>query len=239
MIHGECRLEATSPWADDIAVEGLRLHLDLHIVPRASRATSGGGATAALRRASASLRALCLGISVRRERAVVAGISVLAMVIAFWSTRTPSGSHAPNNGTAAAPSVAKAPEPSRPRPAGVPAPLQPSGSVTPIHPDLTSAPASSTSPTSAPSPTPHEEGVTRRPATTWNEAAPPPAALPARAAKSFAKPPASARARADSTGRPPRTSATGAREGVASFGASAMPAERSTTDMLDLFGDTK
>ena len=106
MIHGECRLRATSPWADEITLDGLRLHLDLHIVPRASRASSGPGAPASLRRASAGLRALWLGISVRRERAFVAGVSVLALALAFWSTRAPSGSRAPSRETAAAPAVA-------------------------------------------------------------------------------------------------------------------------------------
>lgn len=223
MIHGECRLEATSPWADDVVLGGLRLHLDLHIVPRGSESTSGRGASAALRRASARVRALCVGVSMRRERALAVGIAVLAIAFVLWSAHEPSSSRGPNTEPSAAPSVAKAPEPiPLPVPAARSSLAPPPASVAPIAPELIVPPHAG--PPSAALPRSRardEKAVARRTAATPT----PLADSPPRAIKSFAQ--------------PPLAGATSDREGAASGALPSPPSPKATRDMLDLFGDTK
>ena len=233
MIHGECRLEATSPWADDVVLDGLRLHLDLHILPRRSRTTSGRGASATLRRAGASARALCFGISRRPEWALVAGIGVLA--IALWSSRGPSGSHAQR--ASAAPGVAKTPDPSPLPPRAARPPMAPPPSVAPIPPELTVPPrASSPSPALPTSRAPNEEPATGK-AAAASESAPASRGCPPRASRQILQPaPSSIRTPAIAA-KPPRPRAMS--DGAASVAAPPMPPARSTADMLDLFGDTK
>lgn len=221
IIHGECRLEATAPWANDVVLNGLRLHLDLHVVPRGWESTSGRGASAAARRASASVRALWFGVSMRRERALLAGIAVLAIAFVLWSAREPSGSRGPSPEPSAAPSVSQAPQ-AIPVPATGPPLAAPPARVAPIAPELIVPPlAGSPSPVSARVPAPDEKVVAQR-------AAPTPAPLadiPTRAVKSFAE--------------PPRRRAASHRDGVASVAAPSAPPPRAAGDMLDLFGDTK
>lgn len=241
MIHGECRLEATSPWADDVILNGLRLQLDLHIVPRRGRVPADSGATAALRRASASVRALCFESSRYQQHALMAGIGVLALALAlaFWSAREPSGVNAPTSERPTAPVVAKSPEPrSPPRPV---VPLAPAAKVTPLHAEPSPPPGTGSPATESPSlPAPNEAPSARKLAAPSRPTPPPLAAPPAPAVKSFATAPSRTRAPANDPARAPGAPAP--RDVVGSVAAPPVPSAppvRSSGDMLDLFGDTK
>jgi hypothetical protein len=89
VISGECRVEGmpspdpSSPSGRKLALDGLRLQLDLRIVPSAS----GGDASAAAiwRIDSESVATLALGTCASYRRvAMAAGVAVLALAVGVW-----------------------------------------------------------------------------------------------------------------------------------------------------------
>lgn len=94
MISGECRVDAIPP-ADGVlaghrlSIDGLRLRLDLRIVP----AADGAGGAAVLRVEQASVTTLPLfGVSVPavyRRAAVLSSLAMLTLAVVVWFAGTP------------------------------------------------------------------------------------------------------------------------------------------------------
>ena len=100
MISGECRVEPIGlSTGHQLALEGLRLRLDLRIVPGTAE---DGSAAAIWRVEDGRVRTLPLGVpAVYRRAAVLSGLGVLAVAIGIWL----AGSRAPSDGVTASPII--------------------------------------------------------------------------------------------------------------------------------------
>jgi hypothetical protein len=224
VITGECRVDAIPPTDGQFAghrlsIDGLRLRLDLRIVPQAVGAD--GCAAAVLRVENANVTTLpLLGLSVPlvyRRAAVLSSLAALAFALFVWFAGSPGGSadvSAPRAPAAAAVPPRVAPpavsSPGSPQPA-VTFPAGSRSSAAGSAPVTSTVQAPSAPPPSAPAPAAGVPSpvVTARPAPVALPARPAPAADPAQ--------PVVTRASQPALGRP--------------------AAKRA--DSLDLFADTK
>jgi hypothetical protein len=119
VISGECSVETLPPSDHRVLLQGLRVRLDLRIVPRGGKDAGGGdaGAAGVWRIEDARIATLPLGVPLAYRRvALISGIAVLALSIGVWLAR-PSTS--PSwEGSEAVPTRSLAPTDTRP-------PLQP------------------------------------------------------------------------------------------------------------------
>src|SRR5689334_20051110 len=94
MISGECRVEPVGlATGRQLALEGLRLRLDLRIVPDSAQ---DGSAAAIWRIEDGRVRTLRLGVpEVYRRAAMIAGLGVLCVSLAIWfaGSRSASNEH--------------------------------------------------------------------------------------------------------------------------------------------------
>ena len=98
MISGECRVEPVGlSTGHQLALDGLRLRLDLRIVPGTAE---DGSAAAIWRVEDGRIRTLRLGVpEVYRRAAMLTGVGVLVLALVIWF----AGSSAPSEGASAAP----------------------------------------------------------------------------------------------------------------------------------------
>jgi hypothetical protein len=88
VMEGECRIEANSPSGRQVVVEGLRVRLDLRIVPGSSSAAADGSTEAMLRVASAKITTTPIEVPVYLRGAVWAGVAALTVAVAAWFAST-------------------------------------------------------------------------------------------------------------------------------------------------------
>jgi hypothetical protein len=218
-MSAECRVQALPLSGADISIDGLRLRLDIRIVPRSKDSAASTDTDAILRVVSAKLSRVP-EMPAYQWAAVMLGVGFLLVAITLWIAKPSQAPVAPDRTAAAAPAVsapqvraetamptARAPEP---------APVLPAASNAPAAapaPVPSAPPSTSTAPIPAPR-TPRVEVNSAQPSKRpepFKKTLP-----PARTAVAAAPPePASA---------PPQPVAQ-------------RPAARS--DMLDLFGDIK
>jgi len=262
MISGECRVDAIPP-ADGVlaghrlSIDGLRLRLDLRIVP----AADGAGGAAVLRVEQASVTTLPLfGVSVPavyRRVAVLSSLAMLALAVVVWFAGTPPereefGSPRGTSAVSARPAPATIPA-GRAASSGTASPGAGSSSArraepTRIADGVPGGNARSRASAAWPEASPAEpqqsvaSPVGASPASEPHAAAPHPAAAPGGAGPSHAGPSAAA---AKSAGAAPVRSGPAAERVAApaqprDTGSLAAPARASQrSDMLDLFADTK
>ena len=236
MITGECRVEplGLTP-GRQLTLDGLRLRLDLRIVPG-----EGGAAAAAVWRVEeAHVATLRLGVpAVYRRAAVLAGVGALALAVLVWfaGTRTASEERAPPSGAHAISTSVAARGGASPGLAGeLGGAAGAAGASGTVRVSPVSGSASVPGPGSL-------EGVAPRvapvPAETPPSAEPALSAPPAPSPPAPSPPPAEAPARSSAPARAP-TAAEGARQPAEP--ARARPPARAalSRDMLELFDDTK
>jgi hypothetical protein len=184
MISGECRVEPVGlTTGHQLALDGLRLRLDLRIVPGTAE---DGSAAAIWRVEDGRIRTLRLGVpEVYRRAAMLTGVGVLVLALAVWfaGSRTPSdGQVAPSP---ASPVITTTVTPAIEAAAGaasvapVPAVAVPPG-VAPQPPPAVAFP---TAPTPPPAPAAPEAARAEAPAAPASEPEGPAAAAPALAAR--------------------------------------------------------
>jgi hypothetical protein len=222
MLSGECRVETTPAAGCEVFLEGMRLHLDLRLVPRASTRAADGRVETLLEVEHARFSAT-RGLSPSFERAAIyAGLGALTLAVIVWCL---GGTSAPSPLDAAAPARVSAPTNTRAVPRssaasgahdtpvasrtpGAPSAPRPAPDISPAPADLPPAGARRAAPLTPPRPAP--------------EVMPTPGASTPKSAP--------VRAKAAMTTQP-----TGSRNG-----APAAPARaRASVDKLDLFEDTK
>lgn len=242
-MSAECRVEHVSLEGAQIAIDGLRLRLDLRIVPRSARAGSADG-TGILDVVSATLRST--RAPVYQVAAVVLGVGVLLVALLLWFMAPARSTHVPDTlALTNTPGRHASPASHTEHPA-LTAPTAPEVIAAPNAPEILGAP---TAPERATAPGVLEIGVAPGVRNTGARAA---AESPrSSAARSSAKltgrnpPPASA-ARAAARGANVESGAAAPQKG----GGGAPPASEAQHplvtaqpshpgDMLDLFGDPK
>ena len=254
MISGECRVESLSPSDSKVLIDGLRLRLDLRIVP--GEAGADAAAAAVWRIENPAVTTLRLGVPVAYRRAAIAsGIGALALAMGVWLFGpSSSDSERPRSDSAhegaAQPLERAAPARVAPRsiePVVAPTPPVPSSSATPSPAAAPGGPAAPLPVTPPASPAPAAPAVAAAPG-------------PAAPASNGVVPPRAARPAAGSgTGRATATTA-GVAAAPAAAGSSSPPltgdrplaemhrpvargrvslSAAREQDMLELFGDPK
>ncbi len=90
LMAGECRIEANSASGRKVVVEGLRVRLDLRIVPGSSTPAADGSTEAMLRVASAKITTAPLEVPAYLRGAVWAGVGALTLALGVWFASTAS-----------------------------------------------------------------------------------------------------------------------------------------------------
>jgi hypothetical protein len=253
VITGECSVEGLTGADHQVLLEGLRLRLDLRIMPRAKgkdAVGAGAGAAAVWRIEDARIATLPLGVPLVYQRAaLISGLSVLALSIAFWLARPSTTSSfeaasAPPRASSAAAPVANVP--------AAPSPMMHEGSSEVVAPRVaprisTYRPGDVSEPvaSSAASPTPAVAAAPAPARAIPLDAAPAPSGVssspaPPGGAGSFRRVEPSSVARSLPLSMPPSTARVDAAS-TAGARVSSAPAAlgMSQREMLELFGDTK
>jgi hypothetical protein len=84
MLSGECRVDVTPAAGCEVFLEGLRLHLDLRLVRRATHRAVGGRTETLLEVEHAKLSATRALGPAYKQAAVCAALGALALAIAVW-----------------------------------------------------------------------------------------------------------------------------------------------------------
>ena len=238
-MSAECRVEALPMAAGDISIDGLRLRLDIRIVPR-NRADAASGDTDAMFRVVSAKLAASAGVPAYQWAAVMVGMGVLIMSLVVWFA---GGSRVTRE---EAPVRATAERSYTPQPLGSPGPVittpTPEVALTaPARPDAPSTVSAAdarleTTVTAPPAAAPENPNGSPR---VVSPAATQPRARPdTKKASAPPTPSATAAAAVPPAARPAATAAVPPSVGTFSPQAVAQrPSARS--DMLDLFGDPK
>jgi hypothetical protein len=147
-MSAECRVEGLPLSAADISIDGLRLRLDIRIVPRAQGDAASGDSAAMFRVVSAKIAAKSR-VPAYQWAAMMVGLGVLVVALVLWfaaPARGPLASESSPASFGATPPPASLPPP-RPLPTGeIIAPPPPSATATAAAPPPAQAPQVETAP---------------------------------------------------------------------------------------------